>query len=182
MNLRHTFHAAAAAVAVLAALPASSLAAPDAWFVEGAVAERGTSALTAGLKWQWDFRRNWGPVAASASGEAFVSHWFHRDVPSGRTGTTSVGVVPLLRLTFDEGRSPWFFEGGIGFVVADKRYTTPDKQFSTRWNFYDVVALGHTFAGGARELSLRVTHTSNASIKRPNPGENFLQLRYAMKF
>jgi lipid A 3-O-deacylase len=32
------------------------------------------------------------------------------------------------------------------------------------------------------ELSLRLQHFSNADIKRPNPGENFVQLRYAVAF
>jgi hypothetical protein len=29
-----------------------------------------------------------------------------------------------------------------------------------------------------RELVLRVEHFSNAGIKHPNPGENYVQLRY----
>ena len=32
------------------------------------------------------------------------------------------------------------------------------------------------------EISLRFEHHSNAAIKQPNPGENFLQLRYARRF
>jgi hypothetical protein len=34
----------------------------------------------------------------------------------------------------------------------------------------------------AHELSLRIQHSSNAGIKEPNPGENFLLLRYAHVF
>ena len=33
-----------------------------------------------------------------------------------------------------------------------------------------------------RVVILRVEHTSNASIKKPNPGENFVQLRYGYTF
>jgi hypothetical protein len=29
---------------------------------------------------------------------------------------------------------------------------------------------------------LRIQHSSNASLKHPNPGQNFLQLRYARHF
>jgi len=29
---------------------------------------------------------------------------------------------------------------------------------------------------------LRIQHSSNASLKKPNPGQNFLQLRYARHF
>jgi hypothetical protein len=31
-------------------------------------------------------------------------------------------------------------------------------------------------------VGLRLSHVSNAGIKEPNPGENFLQLRYARSF
>lgn len=30
--------------------------------------------------------------------------------------------------------------------------------------------------------ALRLQHFSNASIRHPNPGENFVQLRYARRF
>ncbi len=32
------------------------------------------------------------------------------------------------------------------------------------------------------ELTLRIQHFSNAGIRHPNPGENFVQLRYARRF
>lgn len=32
------------------------------------------------------------------------------------------------------------------------------------------------------ELLLRLQHVSNAGLKQPNPGLNFLQLRYALHF
>jgi lipid A 3-O-deacylase len=32
------------------------------------------------------------------------------------------------------------------------------------------------------ELQLRLEHVSNAGIKEPNPGANFVQLRYALHF
>ncbi|RYG65377.1 acyloxyacyl hydrolase, partial [bacterium] len=32
---------------------------------------------------------------------------------------------------------------------------------------------------GNSEIALRIEHFSNASIQKPNPGQNFVQLRYA---
>jgi lipid A 3-O-deacylase len=65
----------------------------------------------------------------------------------------------------------------------DRLYNTPTKQFSTRFNFVDNIGVGRSFgAQRQRELDLRVVHMSNGSIKHPNPGENFLQLRYAVMF
>jgi lipid A 3-O-deacylase len=49
--------------------------------------------------------------------------------------------------------------------------------------FRRLVAVGRSF-GAVRQhqVSLRVQHFSNAGIKKPNPGENFVQLRHAWRF
>lgn len=94
-----------------------------------------------------------------------------------------LGLVPLLRYRFGQGRSGWFIEAGIGVSLMDPIYRTSEKQFSTRFNFVDVAGVGRSFGSRReRELSLRIAHVSNADIKKPNPGENFLQLRYAVLF
>ncbi len=47
----------------------------------------------------------------------------------------------------------------------------------------DHVGVGYAF-GAARndEIALRAEHFSNAGIKHPNPGQNFLELRYTHYF
>lgn len=155
---------------------------PGGAFAEAGFAARGTHAATAGLVWPWDWRRPALGGELSGTTELFLSQWSARDV-AGRQGFTQIGLVPLFRLRLDAGRSPWFVEGGIGISLLDEIYRTPTKNFSTTGNFYDVAALGRSVDDARRqELSLRLTHISNASVKRPNPGENFLQLRYAMRF
>ena len=109
-------------------------------------------------------------------------------MPSTTAGRTSedlthLALVPTFRLRFDEGRSPWFAEGGIGISLMDARYITPTKEFSTRFNFADRIAIGRSFGlRGEHEVALQLQHVSNAGIKEPNPGENFLQLRYGVAF
>jgi lipid A 3-O-deacylase len=169
------------AAAMFAAWPAHADWRPDAWFIEGAAAPKGTWTVTGGVKWNGSWRRSWLGTQATGAIDAQLSHWEWDRFGGGRGSSNVLGVVPLLRLTFDEGRSPWFFEGGIGFTIADRKYNTPDKQFATSYNFHDVLAIGRTI-GNANELSVRVTHTSNAGIKHPNPGENFLQVRWGAKF
>ena len=72
---------------------------------------------------------------------------------------------------------------GIGATVASHRYRVQDHEFSTRFNFASHLGLGRNFgAQRQHELMLSVQHVSNAGIKSPNPGENFLQLRYALHF
>ncbi len=93
------------------------------------------------------------------------------------------GLKPVFRLRFDEGRSPWFAEAGIGLSYTDVLYRSNAKAFSTRFNFGDHVGLGYTFgAQREHEVTLRFEHYSNGSIKKPNPGENYVQLRYAHAF
>ena len=96
---------------------------------------------------------------------------------------TQLGLTPVLRYRFDGGDSPWFAEAGIGVNVLAPVYRDGDRQFSTAFNFGDHLALGRSFgAGGRQELSLRLQHFSNAGIKHPNPGINFVQLRYSVAF
>jgi hypothetical protein len=151
---------------------------PDGLFVEGGVAPSSTHSVTAGAMWTWDWQGRFGNTEATALTEFYVSRWSGRGEP-----VTQAALVPLVRLRLDHGRSPWFMEGGIGVSMMDKLYRNDGKEFSTRFNFVDVFAVGRSLGADRRsELSVRVAHISNANLKQPNPGQNFLQLRYAVKF
>lgn len=183
MSLRTRLRFAPFAALVLAAAGAHADWRPDGGFLELGSAAHGTGTVTAGVNWRGDWRKEGLGSELTGSVELFASHWAWDSRAGGRTSSTLVGVVPLARLRFDHGRSPWFAEGGIGLTVADRRYVTPQKIFSTSWNFHDVLAVGYSFgAQRNQELSLRFTHTSNAGIKQPNPGENIFQLRWATRF
>lgn len=164
------------------AAPASADWMPQGAFAEGGAADHGAYAATVGVVWPWSWQReSWGG-AWSGHTEAFASHWSLR-ASSGRDRYTLLGVAPIVRYTFDAGRSPWFLEGGIGVSALDSKVDVPDKQMSTRLNFYDVIAAGRALGQGRRqEISLRLTHISNAGINKPNPGQEFVQLRYAARF
>lgn len=152
--------------------------APDAVFIEAGVAPSRSHSVTAGAMWTWDWQGRFGNAQATALTEIFISRWSARG-----ESVTQAALVPLFRLRLDEGRSPWFMEGGIGVSVMDKLYRNHGKEFSTRLNFVDVFGVGRSLgADRRRELSVRIAHISNANLKQPNPGENFLQVRYAMKF
>ena len=183
MSLRTTFFLLPVVALGFAAGSAQADWRPDGGFIELGGAAHGTHAITAGVDWLGSWRKDELGSELTGRMELFASHWAWDARLGGRTSSTLVGVVPLARLRFDHGRSPWFAEGGIGLAVADRRYVTPQKIFSTSWNFYDVLALGYSFgAQRNQEVSLRFTHTSNAGIKQPNPGENFVQLRWATRF
>ena len=143
-----------------------------------------TRAITGGFNWDWD--RQWALAGGVFTGywEASLSAWSYPTTEQRRTAWLGkLGVVPVLRYRFDGGASPWFVEGGIGLTMTTNLYETDQKRFSTRFNFGDHLAVGRSFgARGEHELALRVEHFSNAGIKHPNPGENFLQLRYGWRF
>ena len=52
---------------------------------------------------------------------------------------------------------------------------------STAFEFADHIGLGYVF-NNKFDLGLRVQHYSNAGIKKPNNGENFVVLRGAYRF
>lgn len=120
----------------------------------------------------------------SAYWDLFAAHWQADERNGdGRHGYTQLGAIATWRYRFDTGLSPWFAEAGIGALMMDNVYRTPAREFSTAFQFTEVLGVGRSFGSGqAHELSLRFQHISNGGIKSPNPGENTWRLRYAYRF
>jgi lipid A 3-O-deacylase len=155
---------------------------PKGAFIEAGRAPHGTDSATAGLVWPWGWRSSWHNAQVSGVTEASLGEWSAREVGE-RRAFTQLAVLPLVRLRFRGGASPWFVEGGIGVSVMSPVYRTATKEFSTSFNFVDAIGIGRSLDAQHRhELGLRLQHVSNADIKTPNPGENFVQLRYAVAF
>jgi hypothetical protein len=177
-------HAAIATVLALAA-GASAHAdwlKPSSVFVEGGATRHDAYNATAGVTLPFAWRRTGWGGEWTAYTELFASGW-RTKAEGHHQSLAQVGVVPVLRYRFGQGGSEWFAEGGIGLSYFDDLYERDSKRFSTRFNFYDTLGVGRNFgAHREHELTLRVTHISNAGIKEPNPGENFIQLRYAHAF
>jgi lipid A 3-O-deacylase len=115
--------------------------------------------------------------------ELSASGWRAPRPDGGHRTLTQVSVVPMARGRFDDGRSPWFVEAGIGLALLDRELRTPRRRFSTRLNFSDNLGFGRSFgARGEQEISLRLQHVSNAGLRKPNPGLDLLLLRYAHSF
>jgi lipid A 3-O-deacylase len=157
---------------------------PDGVSLQAASGAHGTAMAGVGLIWDWDFERMRRKAELTAHTEVMLNQWRADAVGGGNQHLTQVVVLPSLRMRLARGTSPWFLEIGVGASWMDRRFITPDKEFSTQWNFYDVLGVGHTFGGvdGKHELGARWVHVSNAGIKKPNPGQDFLQLRYVARF
>ena len=178
---------AALASALLVAIPAAhadASATDGVYFQYGrAGSESKTNAYTLGVTRPMGF--NSSLFGTQATGYWDLYGTYHvSDNPNGSDYQTWLAALtPTFRLRFDQGRSNWFVDGGVGVSYTDVLYRSNDKAFSTRLNFGTHVALGYSFgANREQEISVRIQHYSNASIKKPNPGENYVQLRYAHAF
>jgi lipid A 3-O-deacylase len=157
---------------------------PDAVSFEGGAGTHRATILSAGLTWDWDFESLRRKSELTAHTELLVNHWRADAIGGGRQSFTQLAVLPSLRMRLERGASPWYIELGIGVSWLDRPFVTPAKTFSTQWNFLDVMGLGYTLGGpdGKQEIGLRWSHTSNAGLKKPNPGQDFLQLRLVQRF
>jgi hypothetical protein len=155
---------------------------PDKVFAQIGGAEDARMAVV-GVTWGIPALRGFALDNASGYFEASVGRWTS-DLDDGARSSawvTQLGLTPVLRW-HPFASSQWFTEAGIGVNLLAPIYRSHDKRFSTVFNFGDHVGVGVQFGEERRhELSLRFQHFSNAGIKDPNPGENFLELRYAVR-
>ena len=164
--------------------PASPRLAPDSFFIKTGLAEE-ASAFSLGIGWdQSDWLWSTLPDSVSLTFEVELGHWQAFHPRHEQAEFIQFGVTPLLRYPLAaSARCTWFVEGGVGFHFIAPRYRTHGKRFSTSVNFQDLIGLGLRFGEARRnEVVLYVSHFSNGGIKEPNPGENFLQLRYLRHF
>ena len=165
----------------LCASRAEALSPPARWFVQiGTSGDADT--FNAGLAWEaaldWQVLRD---AQASVHADVTLGHWHARDSTGpSNANNTELTSTAALRLTLEQ--SPGLFgEVGVGVGFVKPLYHPNDKQFSTVFNFVEHVGFGlRPWGVQGAEISLRCQHFSNAKIKRPNPGENFVQLRWSM--
>ena len=110
-----------------------------------------------------------------------LGQW-HRSSPAGQNDSiTEVGVTPVFRLEQNSLRG-FYGEAAIGFHLYS-RTSIGDRRLSTAFQFGDHVGIGYRFGvKSAFDLSYRYQHLSNGSIKQPNQGINFNQIRLQYHF
>ena len=141
--------------------------------------------LRAGVQSGWEGRRwfegngrhlagYWDLTLARSRGTAF------NDMAGARQFITDIGLAPVRRYAADDGRG-WYAEGGIGVHLLSHVYNNGGKQLSTAFQFGDHLGTGYVFANGW-DLGLKLQHFSNAGIKEPNSGVNYVLVKLAMPF
>ena len=154
---------------------------PTAVFFQYGAAEDAQMAVV-GLTWDWSWRREVLGGTIGGYWEASFGRWNADNAPGAHGWFTQIGLTPVVRYALGDERR-WFVEAGIGANLLLPVYQTEQKRFSTTFNFGDHLAVGRRFgAQGEHIVALRFQHFSNASIRKPNPGENFVQLRYMRRF
>ncbi|MCQ9616939.1 acyloxyacyl hydrolase [Paenalcaligenes niemegkensis] len=108
--------------------------------------------------------------------EVGLAYW-HAKRSSSSSSVWQLTATPMLRYWVSER---WYLEAGIGpSVFSSVKFA--GKRMGTAFQFADQVGVGVRITDNQR-LSLRYSHYSNASIKKPNPGLDLLQLSYTFNF
>lgn len=82
-----------------------------------------------------------------------------------------LGLTPVFRIE----RDSLYVEAAIGFHLVSRRISAA-RVFSTAFQFGDQLGVGIRF--GNYDFGMRLQHISNGGIRRPNPGINFLLVRF----
>ena len=159
------------------------------WAIDGVSAEIGSGDKTnmARIGAQWDWQKKWftdGNWLVTGYWEASAGRWNGQNSPGNNHNITDVGFTPVFRLQQKNlsGLAP-YLEAGIGVHLISDIHINADRRFSTAFQFGDHLGTGLRF--GVRkqfDLGYRFQHLSNGSIKHPNPGINFSQIRLAYHF
>jgi len=152
-------------------------------YLQAGVAEYSAHSATIGVTLPWNWSYALGSGAVTGQWDVSLGHVSARPQNHDRRGLTALGGGINLRWRGRQGTSPWFVEAGTGVVLHSRHYASADKYFSTRYNFASHLGIGRNFGPqGRHALGLRVQHVSNAGVKNPNPGDNFLLVRYSVGF
>ena len=153
-------------------------------YLQAGAGDDSSRALVLGVTLPWK-SWSWSLGSGQVRGhwDLYAGAWSGRDLAQKRFHTAVFGGGPSLRWRGQQGASPWFLEAGTGLMVSNKHFYASDERMATRWNFASHLGLGMNWGPRQEhELSLRLQHASNAGAKEPNPGVNFLLLRYAHAF
>ena len=164
----------------LMALPVAAQEAPPRLFYgQIGVAEHRVHTEAVGVRLPW---RSFGDGRWQLDADLSIANWSSYPDEGGgsRRNILVLEATPALRWQVGER---WYLSGGIGATLASHTFRNHGRRFSTRFNFATHVGAGVWLdAARTHALELRLQHVSNASIKKPNPGEDFLQLRYLHSF
>jgi lipid A 3-O-deacylase len=156
----------------IAAAAAACVLSSTGYCVDGMVVEIGrgddrTSLLRVAVIDYWHDRpegmRDW---RLAGYWELAAGAWDNHD-----ESTADVGLTPVFRIE----RESLYLEAAIGLHLVQTRISAA-RVFSTSFQFGDHLGAGMRF--DKYDFGIRLQHISNGGIRRPNPGINFLLVRF----
>jgi lipid A 3-O-deacylase len=169
LPMKRSFPACTFVLLCAALVAPSSALALNGVSIEAGRGDHQTNLLRVGVQWQ-------GHRKAFEQSSWHIAHYIDLAVGgwNGEHGTVyDLGVTPVFRFE-RASRSP-YIEAAVGFHVISERNFKGDVETGTRFQFGDHIGIG--IVRGRYDIGLRLQHLSNAGIRNPNPGINFLQLR-----
>jgi len=135
---------------------------------------QGTDLWRAGAQWKW--QKKWLTGEAWQLGgywELSAGTW---DNPRG--SVADFAFTPVFRLAPASAAGP-YLEGGIGLHYLSRVPVRNGTELGGHVQFGSHAGAGLRFGERARyDLGARLQHLSNAGLEKPNPGINFLLLRF----
>ena len=147
-------------------------------------AGNGDSVAMARIAVQWDWDQRWLKGETWHLGgywDLGLGRWWRDALPGQNDEIVEIGLTPVFRFQRNDLKGA-YVEAAVGFHLLSET-GIGDKRFSTAFQFGDHVGIGYRFGvKGAWDMAYRFQHLSNASIKKPNNGINFNQVRLQYHF
>jgi lipid A 3-O-deacylase len=155
----------------------------DSFSVEAGVGEK-VQLVRLGTQWNWESR--WFESNGSHVGgywDLSVARWrgtSYKNMEGRHQNINSIGITPVFRWQQDNKKG-LYAEAAVGANLLSDLYDNNGTQLSTRFEFGDHAGIGYVF-DSKLDIALKIIHYSNAGIKEPNDGENFISLRVRYPF
>jgi lipid A 3-O-deacylase len=135
--------------------------------------------------WRAGAQWNWREENDKAIGDWYLRGYWDVTAGTWEQGVDTLydaGVTPVFRLERSARGSP-YLEAAIGLHMLSSLDITPLRTFSSHLQFGDHIGFGVRFGHEQRlDFGVRLQHLSNAGLRNPNPGINFLLLRLQYHF
>jgi lipid A 3-O-deacylase len=148
----------AAAGALLLFSFSSAARSQDGVFVEAGYGDDSTSLLRAGITYRWREQR------VAGYWEIGAGIWDNVEET-----TVDIGATPVFRLQ----RSQFYVEAGIGVHLIHAHVST-EGNIALQFGSHAGVGVN----SGKYDFGLRLQHLSNGGLSSPNPGNNFMLVRF----
>jgi lipid A 3-O-deacylase len=149
-------------------LAAASAHAVDGISLDLGKGDRGASLVRVGGHWNYELVKL-APHDIHPYIEVSVAHW-HTE----KSDLYDTAITPVFRYARSPHDGP-YVEAAIGLHILSGTHLQENVSLSTRFQFGDHIGVG--VRRGHYDVGLRLQHLSNAGLRNPNPGVNFLQLR-----